>query len=91
MLTTKNGGALFGKVPGPKQKTMKVKILKDTVAGGKSVKAGATVTVKEPDAKLLVGMKKAEQVAENKKAGTGGKGQKVDNPEAGLQTKMTER
>lgn len=59
MLTTKNGGALFGKVPGPKQKTMKIRILKDCVAGGKPAKAGSTVTVNEQDAKLLIGMKKA--------------------------------
>ncbi len=84
MLTTKNGGALFGKVPGPKQKTMKVKILKDTVAGGKPAKAGSTVTVKEQDAKLLIGMKKAEPVVESK-------GQKVKDRESGLKEKLSER
>lgn len=91
MLTTENGGALFGRVPGPKQKTMKVKILKDTVAGGKPAKAGATVTVKEQDAKLLIGMKKAEAVAESKKTEAGGKGQKVKDREAGIKDTISER
>lgn len=91
MLTTKNGGALFGKVPGQKQKTMTIRILKDCIAGGKSFKAGETATVKAPDAKLLIGMKKAEPIVESKNGRTGGKGQKIDNPEAGLQMKMTER
>lgn len=91
MLTTENGGALFGRVPGPKQKTMKVKILKDTVAGGKPAKAGATVTVKEQDAKLLIGMKKAEPVVESKKTEPEGKGQKVKDREADIKENVSER
>ncbi|WP_294346764.1 hypothetical protein [Prosthecochloris sp.] len=91
MLTTKTGSALFGKVSVHKQKTMKIRIQKDCIAGGKSVKAGAIIIVTAMDAKLLIGMKKAEPVVESKSGRTGGKGQKVDNPEAGLLTKMTER
>lgn len=91
MLTTENGGALFGRVPGPKQKTMKVKILKDCIVGGKSAKAGATVPVKEQDAKLLIGMKKAEPVVESKKTEAEGKGQKVKDREADIKEKVSER
>ena len=84
MLTTENGGALFGRVPGPKQKTMKVKILKNCIAGGKPAKTGTTVTVKEQEAKLLIGMKKAEAVAESK-------GQKVKDREAGIKETVSQR
>jgi len=39
---------------------MKIKILRNTVCGGKPVFRGQTVDASEEDARLLVAMKKAE-------------------------------
>lgn len=47
---------------------VKVKILKDTVAGGEFVKAGSEVSVSEEDAKLLIAIGKAEAPGKKKPA-----------------------
>lgn len=38
---------------------MKIKILKDTVAGGKRVQAGEVIEACDKDARILIGMSKA--------------------------------
>jgi len=45
-----------------REKTLKVKILKTTVAGGKDVKKGQVVDVSNKDAEVLVRYGKAEIV-----------------------------
>lgn len=91
MLTTENGGALLGRVPDIKQYTMKIKILKDCVVAGVCVDAGTTVTVKIRDAKLLIGMKKAEAVAEGGISKAKGKRLVAEDPEGRLKSKISNR
>ncbi len=43
---------------------MKIQILKDTVVGGQSVKAGSVVDASEADARYLLAVKKAEPVVD---------------------------
>lgn len=43
---------------------MKIRILRDTVAGGQAVKAGTVVDASEADARYLLTAKKAEVVAD---------------------------
>ncbi|MBD8875431.1 hypothetical protein [Roseibium polysiphoniae] len=55
--------------------TKQIKILKDTVCGAKPVKAGDIVTAGKADARLLINLKKAEEVKakDAEQTGTGGK------------------
>lgn len=43
---------------------MKVKILRNTSAGGQSLEAGKVYEISEKDANILIGLKKAESVIE---------------------------
>lgn len=43
---------------------MKIRILRDTVVGGKAVKAGQVVEASEADSRYLLAAKKAEVVAD---------------------------
>lgn len=43
---------------------MKIQILKDTMAGGQLVRAGDTITANPADARLLIGLGKAVEVAD---------------------------
>ena len=49
---------------------MKVKILRDTVAGGATVAAGTVVDVTEAEARLLVALGKGEPMAQKKRTAT---------------------
>lgn len=63
MLTTKNGGALFGRVSAKKEKEMKIKVLKACVVDGQPRAEGWSGSVSESGAKYLIKRGKAVEAA----------------------------
>jgi hypothetical protein len=63
---------------------MKIRILRDTVAGGQSVKAGDVVEASEADIRYLVAVKKAELAPEPEPAP-----EPVEAPKRKPRTKVT--
>jgi hypothetical protein len=65
-------------------KTMKIKILRNTVAGGKAVLEGDVLELSEQEAKYLVAIKKAEVYVPIPEVGTFGEAGEMEFGEGGM-------
>lgn len=65
MLTSKNMSGLVNSQPTQETTLMKIKITRNTVAGGQPVNEGQVVDVSEADARTLIAMGKAIRYAES--------------------------